>query len=69
MICGNIDFNNEIRDMLEAKGWEHGTMRSPGHFVQEEAGPEYAQLIVDFINGNPEGFTVEKIVLDKNSIL
>ena len=37
MICGNIDFNNEIRDMLEAKGWEHGTMRSPGHFVQEKA--------------------------------
>ena len=37
MICGYIDFNNEIRDMLEAKGWEHGTMRSPGHFVQEKA--------------------------------
>ena len=41
----------------------------PGHFVQEEAGPEYAQLIIDFINGKPEGFTVEKKVLDKNSIL
>ena len=37
MICGNIDFNNEIRELLEAKGWEHGTMRSPGHFVQEKA--------------------------------
>ena len=37
MICGNMDFNNEIREMLEAKGWEHGTMRSPGHFVQEKA--------------------------------
>lgn len=37
MICGNMDFNNEIRSILEAKGWEHGTMRSPGHFVQEKA--------------------------------
>lgn len=37
MICGNMDFNNEIREMLEEKGWEHGTMRSPGHFVQEKA--------------------------------
>ena len=45
------------------------TISGPGHFVQEEAGPEYAQLIIDFINGNPEGFTVEKKVLDKNSIL
>ena len=41
----------------------------PGHFVQEEAGLEYAQLIIDFINEKPEGFTVEKKVLDKNSIL
>lgn len=37
MICGGPAFNNEIRDMLEAAGWEHGTMRSPGHFVQERA--------------------------------
>ena len=44
-------------------------IKGPGHFVQEEAGPEYAQLIIDFISGNPEGFTVEKKVLDKNSIL
>ncbi|GIS05243.1 MAG: hypothetical protein CM15mP108_3470 [Gammaproteobacteria bacterium] len=36
---------------------------------KKEAGPEYAQLIIDFINGNPEGFTVEKKVLDMNSIL
>jgi len=37
MICGNMDFNDESREMLEAKGWEHGTMRSPGHFIQEKA--------------------------------
>ena len=44
-------------------------IKGPGHFVQEEAGPEYAQLLIDFINGNPEGFTIEKKVIDKNSIL
>ena len=37
MICGGMPFNNEIREMLESVGWEHGTMRSPGHFVQEKA--------------------------------
>ena len=44
-------------------------IKGPGHFLQEEAGPEYAQLIIDFINGNPQGFTVEKKVIDKESIL
>lgn len=37
MICGGPSFNNELRAMLEDKGWEHGTMRSPGQFVQERA--------------------------------
>jgi ferredoxin--NADP+ reductase len=37
MICGGPAFNNEIRDMLESVGWMHGTMRSPGDFVQERA--------------------------------
>ena len=37
MICGGPSFNNEIRDMLEEAGWMHGTMRSPGDFVQERA--------------------------------
>lgn len=37
MICGGPSFNNEIREMLEDAGWEHGTMRSPGQFVQERA--------------------------------
>tara|TARA_B110000003_G_scaffold50045_1_gene48980 strand:+ start:3792 stop:4904 length:1113 start_codon:yes stop_codon:yes gene_type:complete len=37
----------------------------PGHFLQEEAGPQYAQLIIDFINGNPKSFTVDQDAIDK----
>jgi ferredoxin--NADP+ reductase len=37
MICGGPSFNNELRGMLEDMGMEHGTMKSPGHFVQERA--------------------------------
>lgn len=37
MICGGPSFNNEIREILEQAGWHHGTMKSPGHFVQERA--------------------------------
>ena len=41
----------------------------PGHFLQEEAGPEYAQLIIDFINGNPQSFTIDTKSIDKADIL
>ena len=44
-------------------------IRGPGHFLQEEAGPEYAQLIIDFINGNPKGFTMRQKVISKEDIL
>ena len=44
-------------------------IRGPGHFLQEEAGPEYAQLIIDFINGNPKGFTMDQKVISKEDIL
>ena len=44
-------------------------IKGPGHFIQEEAGPEYAQLIIDFINGNPKGFTIDKTVIDRDDIL
>ena len=37
MICGGPDFNNELRAMLESQGWAHGTMKTPGDFVQERA--------------------------------
>ena len=66
-VTGN---NPEIVELLKRiPTAQEIVISGPGHFVQEEAGPEYAQLIIDFINGNPEGFTVEKKVLDKNSIL
>ncbi|MDA9657698.1 haloalkane dehalogenase [bacterium] len=44
-------------------------IEGPGHFIQEEAGPEYAQLIIDFINGNPKGFTMGQKVISKEDIL
>ena len=44
-------------------------IRGPGHFLQEDAGPEYAQLIIDFINDNPKGFTIEQKVINKEDIL
>jgi len=45
------------------------TIQGPGHFIQEEAGPEYAQLIIDFINGNPKPFKIDQTVIDKENIL
>ena len=44
-------------------------IKGPGHFIQEEAGPEYAQLIIDFINGEAKAFSVEKKVVSKDDIL
>ena len=41
-------------------------IEGPGHFLQEEAGPEYAQLIIDFINGNPKPFRKERVVSNIN---
>ena len=32
------------------------TIEGTGYFIQEEAGEEYDQLIIDFINGNPNSF-------------
>ena len=48
---------------------EEIVIHGPGHFLQEEAGPEYAQLILDFINGNPKSFTINKKAIDKEDIL
>ena len=44
-------------------------IKGPGHFIQEEAGSEYAQLIIDFINGDAKGFEVEAKVKDIKDIL
>ena len=41
-------------------------IEGPGHFLQEEAGPEYAQLIIDFINGNPKPFSKDRVVSNIN---
>ena len=41
----------------------------PGHFVQEEAGAEYANLIIDFINGEPKSFTINQNTIDREDIL
>ena len=41
-------------------------IEGPGHFIQEEAGPEYAQLIIDFINGNPKPFKKDRVVPNIN---
>ena len=44
-------------------------IKGPGHFIQEEAGPEYAQLIIDFINGNPQSFEIDSISDNNKDIL
>jgi haloalkane dehalogenase len=35
-----------------AAGREHPTIAGAGHFLQEDAGPELARVVVDFIAGN-----------------
>lgn len=37
MICGNMDFNVEIRDMLKERGWIEGSNRQKGSFLLEKA--------------------------------
>jgi ferredoxin--NADP+ reductase len=37
MICGSIEFNNDIGGMLKANGWSEGTRKSAGTFVVERA--------------------------------
>jgi ferredoxin--NADP+ reductase len=37
MICGSIEFNNDIGSMLKANGWSEGTRKSAGTFVVERA--------------------------------
>ncbi len=36
-----------------AKGQNHTTIKNAAHFVQEDAGPELAKLIIEFIKDNP----------------
>lgn len=37
MLCGNMNFNVEIRDMLKSRGWTQGSRKTPGSFVLERA--------------------------------
>lgn len=37
MVCGNMDFNLEIRDILNERGWKEGSNRENGSYVLEKA--------------------------------
>ena len=37
MICGSIDFNNEMKDYFSNRGWNEGNKKIAGTFVQERA--------------------------------
>ena len=37
MVCGNMEFNKEIKEILEDKGWQEGSNRKTGSFVLEKA--------------------------------
>lgn len=37
MLCGNYDFNIEIKSLLEERGWQEGKSKSQGSFVVEKA--------------------------------
>ena len=37
-----------------AQGQKHATIKNAGHFVQEDKGPELAEIIIEFIKSNPK---------------
>lgn len=41
------------REMRGAQGIEHPVIANAGHFLQEDAGEEFAAAIVDFLRGHP----------------
>ncbi|BCO33816.1 haloalkane dehalogenase [Mycobacterium heckeshornense] len=41
------------REMRGAQGIDHPVVRDAGHFLQEDAGEELANYIVEFVRGNP----------------
>ncbi|MFX1279129.1 MAG: haloalkane dehalogenase [Promethearchaeota archaeon] len=41
------------KDIPGAQGQKHTTIKDAGHFVQEDKGPELANLIIEFIKDNP----------------
>ena len=63
-VTGN---NPRMVDMLKRiPSAQEIIIEGPGHFLQEEAGPEYAQLIIDFIDGNPQPFKKDRVVPNIN---
>lgn len=37
MICGSLEFNNDVKHLLTQAGWQEGNKRTAGTFVQEKA--------------------------------
>lgn len=37
MICGSMDFNTDLKELLISQGWSEGNRRTAGTFVQEKA--------------------------------
>ena len=37
MVCGSMPFNEDIQNMLNSWGWQEGTRKTAGTFVQEKA--------------------------------
>jgi ferredoxin/flavodoxin---NADP+ reductase len=37
MLCGSMGFNEDMRELLEGKGFTEGSMREPGSYVLEKA--------------------------------
>lgn len=37
MVCGNMDFNKDIKTILDSRGWEEGSNREKGSYVLEKA--------------------------------
>lgn len=37
MICGSMEFNNDIKSILTSWGWQEGNRKTAGTFVQEKA--------------------------------
>jgi haloalkane dehalogenase len=50
---GRIVASGCTRPVPGAQGREHPVIRGAGHFLQEDAGPALAQVVVDFIRATP----------------
>tara|TARA_E500000318_G_C3451973_1_gene169147 strand:+ start:72 stop:677 length:606 start_codon:yes stop_codon:yes gene_type:complete len=37
MVCGSLEFNNDVKSILKTYGWQEGNKKTAGTFVQEKA--------------------------------